>query len=101
MCSRFTGENFKVNETKAVILQGMAKEKGCTASQLALAWLMHQGNDILTLFGTTNQKRLNENLKAAEIELNKSELEFLDQNFPEGAFAGTRYAAPQMGMVVN
>lgn len=98
---RFTGENFEANKKKVATLQELAKEKGCTASQLALAWVMHQGNDILTLFGTTNQKRLSENIKAAEIKLDSSDLDFLNKNFPEGAFAGTRYAAPQMGMVVN
>ncbi len=79
----------------------MAKDKGCTASQLALAWVMHQGNDILPLFGTTKKSRLKENIEAAEIHLTEEDLSTLDRNFPEGAFAGTRYAAQQMGMVVN
>ena len=79
----------------------MAKEKGCTASQLALAWVLHQGNDILPLFGTTKKIRLKENMDAANIALSDEELSMLDRNFPEGAFSGTRYAAPQMGMVVN
>lgn len=98
---RFTGENFEANRKRVAVLQELAKEKGCTASQLALAWVLHQGNDILPLFGTTRQSRLKENIDATEIKLTKEELEFLDKNFPEGAFAGTRYAAPQMGMVVN
>jgi aryl-alcohol dehydrogenase-like predicted oxidoreductase len=68
---------------------------------LALAWVLHQGNDILPLFGTTKKSRLKENIAAAEIKLTPEELEYLDKNFPEGAFVGTRYAAPQMGMVVN
>jgi aryl-alcohol dehydrogenase-like predicted oxidoreductase len=68
---------------------------------LALAWVLHQGNDILPLFGTTKKSRLRENIAAAEIKLTPEELEYLDKNFPEGAFAGMRYAAPQMGMVVN
>jgi aryl-alcohol dehydrogenase-like predicted oxidoreductase len=63
--------------------------------------VLHQGNDILPLFGTTKKSRLRENIAAAEIKLTPEELEYLDKNFPEGAFAGTRYAAPQMGMVVN
>jgi aryl-alcohol dehydrogenase-like predicted oxidoreductase len=98
---RFTGENFEINRKKVAILQEMAGNKGCTPSQLALAWVIHQGNDILPLFGTTNKTRLDENLKALDLSLNPDELSFLDRNFPEGAFAGTRYAAPQMGMVVN
>jgi len=98
---RFTGENFEKNRTKVELLQDMAKKKGCTASQLALAWVLHQGNDILPLFGTTKKERLKENIEAAEIKLTADELDLLDKHFPEGAFAGTRYATPQMGMVVN
>ena len=98
---RFTGENFDENKKRVAVLQDMAKEKGCTASQLALAWVLHQGNDILPLFGTTKKIRLKENMDAANIALSDEELSMLDRNFPEGAFSGTRYAAPQMGMVVN
>jgi aryl-alcohol dehydrogenase-like predicted oxidoreductase len=98
---RFTGENFEANKAKVAMLQEMAGKKGCTASQLALAWVLHRGNDILPLFGTIKQDRLRENLVAAEIKLTAGELEWIDKTFPEGAFAGTRYAAPQMGMVVN
>ena len=98
---RFTGENFDENKKRVAVLQNMAKEKGCTASQLALAWVLHQGNDILPLFGTTKKIRLKENMDAANIALSDEELSMLDRNFPEGAFSGTRYAAPQMGMVVN
>ena len=98
---RFTGENFEINKKKVALLQEIARKKGCTNSQLALAWVLHQGNDILPLFGTTKQNRLKENAEAAEIKLTAEELKSLDEAFPEGAFAGTRYAAPQMGMVVN
>jgi len=98
---RFTGENFESNKKRVVLLQEMAKRKGCTPSQLALTWVLHQGDDILPLFGTTKLSRLKENIEAAEIKLSQDELNFLNQNFPEGAFAGSRYAAPQMGMVVN
>jgi aryl-alcohol dehydrogenase-like predicted oxidoreductase len=79
----------------------MAEKKGCSASQLALAWVLHQGNDILPLFGTTKPNRVKENIEATEIQLTAEELQTLNETFPEGAFAGTRYAAPQMGMVVN
>lgn len=98
---RFTGENFEINKSKVAILQETAKKKGCTPSQLAIAWVLHQGNDILPLFGTVKMERLKENIDAAEIKLSSEELEMLDKNFPEGAFAGSRYASPQMGMVVN
>ena len=98
---RFTGENFEANKKKVAGLQAMAKQKGCTASQLALAWVLHQGHDILPLFGTTKVNRLEENLKALEIKLSIAEINSLNETFPEGTFSGTRYAAPQMGMVVN
>jgi aryl-alcohol dehydrogenase-like predicted oxidoreductase len=98
---RFTGENFESNKKRVVLLQEIAKEKGCSPSQLALAWVLHQGNDILPLFGTTKINRLKENIEAAEIKLSQDELSYLDKNFPEGAFAGTRYAAQQMTFVVN
>lgn len=98
---RFTGANFEANKQKVALLQDIAGQKGCTASQLALAWVLHQGNDILPLFGTTKKSRLKENIEAANIQLSKEELDLLDKNFPEGSFAGTRYATPQMGLVVN
>lgn len=98
---RFTGENFEANKEKVALLQDIAKKKGCTASQLALAWVLHQGKEILPLFGTTRKSRLDENIEATKITLSVDELDTLDKTFPEGAFAGTRYAAQQMGMVVN
>jgi aryl-alcohol dehydrogenase-like predicted oxidoreductase len=98
---RFTGENFEANKLKVEMLRDMAEQKGCTASQLALAWVMHKGTDILPLFGTTKMNRLRENIEAADITLTNAESDQLDKSFPEGTFAGTRYATPQMGMVVN
>jgi aryl-alcohol dehydrogenase-like predicted oxidoreductase len=98
---RFTGENFKTNQAKVALLQDLAKNKECTASQLALAWVLHQGNDILPLFGTTNQKRLQENIAATNVQLSPEELNTLNEMFPEGAFEGSRYATQQMGLVVN
>jgi aryl-alcohol dehydrogenase-like predicted oxidoreductase len=98
---RFTGDNFEMNKIKVALLQDMAETKGCTASQLALAWVLHQGNDILPLFGTTKKNRLNENIAAADIKLTTDELDLLNKTFPEGVFAGTRYGEAQMGMVVN
>ena len=98
---RFTGENFEANKKKVAILQDMAKKNNSTASQVALAWVLHQGNDILPLFGTTKKNHLKENIEATEIKLTADELDTLNKTFPEGVFAGTRYAAPQMGMVVN
>lgn len=98
---RFTGENFEINKKRIALLQELAAKKGCTASQLAIAWVLHQGNDILPLVGTTKKERLKENLAALEIKMTAEELNTLNQNFPDGAFAGSRYAQQQMGMVVN
>jgi aryl-alcohol dehydrogenase-like predicted oxidoreductase len=98
---RFTGENFEANKKRVEMLQEFAANKGCTASQLALAWALHQGNDILPLFGTTKINRLKENLKSVEIKLTAEELNYLKTNFNDEAFAGTRYAAPQMAIVVH
>jgi len=98
---RFTGENFEANRKKVAVIEDMAKSKGCTASQLALAWVLHQGDDLLPLFGTTSKARLKENMEAVSIKLSAEELDYLDKNFPEGTFAGTRYATQQMGMVVS
>jgi aryl-alcohol dehydrogenase-like predicted oxidoreductase len=75
---RFTGANFGKNKTKVELLQELAKQKGCTPSQLALAWALHQGNDILPLSDTTQQSRLKENIEASEIKLTTEELDFLD-----------------------
>ena len=70
------------------LLQDMAKKKGCTASQLALAWVLHQGNDILPLFGTTKKERLKENIEAAEIKLTADELDFLNKHFLKAHLPG-------------
>ena len=98
---RFTGENFGANQKRIAILKKLADEKNSTASQLAIAWVLHQGNDILPLIGTTNKNRLKENLDAVNIQLSQTELKQLNEAFPEGAFKGSRYAEQQMGMVVR
>jgi aryl-alcohol dehydrogenase-like predicted oxidoreductase len=98
---RFIGENFESNKSKIAILQELAENKGCTASQLAIAWVLHQGNDIIPLIGTSKKKRLTENLAALNIKLNEDELRIMNQYFPEGFFSGSRYAEQQMGMVVK
>jgi aryl-alcohol dehydrogenase-like predicted oxidoreductase len=98
---RFTGANFESNKIKIAILQELADKKGCTASQLAIAWVLHKGNDILPLIGTTRKKRLEENMAALAIKLTDEELKTIDRHFPEGSFSGSRYAEQQMGIVVN
>jgi len=98
---RFTGENFEANKKKVAVLQQMAQQKNCTASQLCIAWVMQQGDDILPLIGTANRARLSENIQSIDIQLSENELKLLNETFPENAMAGTRYAEQQMGMVVN
>ena len=98
---RFTGENFEINQKRITLLKKLANEKACTPSQLAIAWVLHQGNDILPLIGTTKRSRLQENLSALNIQLSETELKQLNEAFPEGAFEGDRYAGQQMDLVVN
>jgi aryl-alcohol dehydrogenase-like predicted oxidoreductase len=98
---RFTGENFENNKKLIQKLQDFAKTKGCSAPQLAIAWVMHKGSDILPLVGTTNPNRLSENLAAIEVKLSPEEIKQLDDEFPVGIFKGERYDSNQMRIVVN
>jgi len=98
---RFTGENFEANKKSISTLEQLAREKNCTPSQLAIAWVLNQGNDILPLIGTTKRNRLNENLIAADIKLSTEDLKKISDSFPDGTFAGQRYAEHQMAVVVN
>lgn len=98
---RFTGRNFETNKKQVALLEEMAKEKGCTPSQLAIAWVLHRGDDILPLIGTTNRNRLHENMAAIEVKLSKEDMQRISDAFPEGSFAGQRYADQQMGLVVK
>lgn len=98
---RFTGKNFETNQKQIAVLKNLADEKGCSPSQLAIAWVLNQGDDILPLIGTTKVSRLKENLEAINIKLNGEELKKLSDSFPEGSFAGQRYDENQMKIVVN
>lgn len=89
---RFQGENFQKNLELARRVQDMAAEKKCTPAQLALAWVMAQGNDIVPIPGTKKRERLEENLGALEVHLSAADLKRLDQAFPKGVTAGPRYA---------
>ncbi len=75
----------------------MAQEKGCTPAQLALAWLLHQGDDVVPVPGTKKRARLEENLGAVDVSLSADELDRLDELAPVGAAAGERY--PDMSTV--
>jgi aryl-alcohol dehydrogenase-like predicted oxidoreductase len=88
---RFTGENFRKNIDLVHEIEAMAKEKGCTAAQLALAWVLAQGDDIVPIPGTKRIKYLDENIAALDLKLSDGDLRRLDEILPPGAAAGERY----------
>ena len=88
---RFQGENFAKNIALVHEVEAMAKEKGCTTAQLALAWVLAQGEDIVPIPGTRHVRYLDENIGALEVELTGADLKRLDQILPPGAAAGQRY----------
>jgi aryl-alcohol dehydrogenase-like predicted oxidoreductase len=96
---RFQGENFRKNLDLVREVEKLALEKGCQASQLALAWVMAQGEDIVPIPGTKRRKYLEENAAAAQIELSPEDLARLDEAFPKDAAAGQRYPEQVMAFV--
>lgn len=94
---RFQGENFDKNLQLVDAVSEMAKEKGCTPAQLALAWVLAQSDRIVPIPGTRRIERLEENVGALEVQLNSEDLERFDAIAPIGAAAGTRYPEPLMG----
>ena len=93
---RFQGENFRKNLELVERVREIAAEKGATPGQLALAWLLYQGEDIVPIPGTKRRQYLEENTAAAEIELTGEDLKRIDEVAPKGAAAGERYN--EMGM---
>ncbi len=89
---RFQTDNFARNLTLVEHLQALSRKKGCTPSQLALAWLLSQGTDIVPIPGTSNLSRLEENAAAADVELTPAESAGIEQIAPPGIAAGARYA---------
>jgi aryl-alcohol dehydrogenase-like predicted oxidoreductase len=96
---RFQGENFQKNLDLIGRIEEIAREKNCTAAQLALAWVMAQGDSIVPIPGTKRRKYLEENLGALDVELSQDDLRRIDEVAPKGAAAGTRYPEAMMGMV--
>jgi len=97
---RFQGENFQKNLDLVARINDLARRKHCTASQLALAWVLAQGEDIVPIPGTKRVKYLEENLGALEVKLSKDELAQLNKIAPKGnAAAGPRYPEAAMGTV--
>lgn len=96
---RFQGENFGRNLRLVSEIEAIAREKRCAPSQLALAWVLQQGDDIVPIPGTKRLSYLEENTAAAEIRLSRLELERIHRAFPKDAAAGTRYAEGGMRAV--
>jgi len=96
---RFTGENFEKNLELVREVETMAKEKGCTTAQLALAWVLAQGEDIVPIPGTKHVRYLDENIGALDVKLTADDLKRLDEILPPGAAAGERYHARGMETV--
>ena len=93
---RFQGENFQRNLDLVKRVEQIAAEKGCTASQLVLAWLLARGEDIVPIAGTKRRKYLDENAGAVSVTLTREDLARLDEAAPRGAAAGERYALEAM-----
>jgi aryl-alcohol dehydrogenase-like predicted oxidoreductase len=96
---RFQPENFQQNLRLLAQLESLAQEKSATLAQLALAWLMAQGNDIIPIPGAKSRNHLEENVKAIDIQLTKDDLARLDKIMPPGAAAGMRLNDAQLARV--
>jgi len=94
---RFTGDNLAKNLSYVERVAAMAKDKGCTPAQLALAWVLAQGDDIIPIPGTKSIGRLDENLGAIDVRLTSAEVARLSAMVPLGAGAGDRYPEAMMG----
>jgi len=99
MNPRFQGENFTKNLQLVDAVEAMAREKGCTPAQLALAWVLAQGEHIVPIPGTRRIDRLEENVGALDVQLTREDLDRLDRIAPIGVTAGTRYPEPAIRMV--
>ncbi len=96
---RFTGENFNKNLQLVKKIEAIAKEKNCTPSQLALAWVMAQEDFIFPIPGTKRVKYLEENVKATDIKLSEKDLKEIEEVFPKNAASGMRYTEAGMKSV--
>ena len=93
---RFQGENFHKNLELVEKIKTLADEKGCTPSQLAIAWVLAQGEDIITIPGTKRIKYLEENMASEKVQLTREDLQSIESILPSGIVSGTRY--PEMFM---
>jgi len=96
---RFQGQNFDANMRAASVVRDLAEQKGATAGQVALAWLLHKGHDIVPIPGTKRRRYLEENVAAADLALNAGEIAVLDAALPPEAVAGPRYNERMMAFI--
>jgi aryl-alcohol dehydrogenase-like predicted oxidoreductase len=96
---RFQGENFQKNLDLVARVELLAREKNCTPGQLALAWLLAQGNDIIPIPGTKRTKYLEENVGALDVKLTADDLKRIEEVAPKGVASGLRYPEAMMNLV--
>ncbi len=96
---RFQGENFQKNLDLVARIKEMAAEKGCTPGQLALAWVLAQGEDIVPIPGTRRRQHVRENVGALDVEITPEDLERIEEIAPKGVAAGERYTEAGMATV--
>jgi aryl-alcohol dehydrogenase-like predicted oxidoreductase len=96
---RFQGENYDRNLRLVEEVKGIANQKGATSAQVALAWVLQKGDDIVPIPGTKRRAYLEENVAAAAIELTPQEVQQLDSIAAPGQVAGPRYSAGPMSMI--
>jgi aryl-alcohol dehydrogenase-like predicted oxidoreductase len=96
---RFQGENFARNLELVRRVEAIAEEKGCTASQLALAWVLAQGKDVIPIPGTKRRSYLEQNAAAINIKLSSKDMRRIEKIAPRGAASGPRYEEQMMKYV--
>jgi len=96
---RFQGENLEHNLQLVDVLRGLAEARGVSVAQLAIAWVLARGEDIVPLVGARSRDRLNEALGALQVTLDTDDLAAIERAMPPGSAAGDRYAAAQMAML--
>lgn len=88
---RFQGENFYKNLELVEKIEALAEQKGCTPSQLALAWVLAQGDDIIAIPGSKRIRHLEENIASKNVQLTKEDLQGIEAIMPAGIVSGSRY----------
>ena len=99
MSPRFQGENFAKNLQLVARIEQMATSKGCTPSQLALAWVLSRGDDVIPIPGTKRRTYLEQNVAALDVVLDSADLDLIEEIAPRGVAAGERYPAAMMAFV--